>query len=155
MVGLKAESFRADIFFALPVFCVPLFALRSLEIGLIGFRDATGLGTLSYVHRFQDTLRRLVLNNVSLSITTLQRLVAPLELLRSLDITVQHFTPVLLDELSAHLPQLVELRLSFVSYSGAEGSYVQVDVSISFCRSVFTLLTRYRILQAFINFARR
>ena len=140
MVGLKAESFRADIFFALPVFCVPLFALRSLEIGLTGFRDATGLGTLSYVHRFQETLRQLVLSNISLSITTLQRLTAPMDLLRSLDITVQHFTPVLLDELSAHLPELVELRVSFVSYSGAEGSYVQVDVSNKLRLLVFTML---------------
>lgn len=130
MVGLKPEDFRADLFFSLPAFKVPLTALKSLDVGFTGFRDATGLGTMSYAHRFAETLESLTLTSCQLSTTSLLRLTEPLVYLRKLKIIVLHFTPIILDILSTTLPDLTELHLSFISYSGAEGRYRSIHVSV-------------------------
>ncbi|KAF5336369.1 hypothetical protein D9611_006579 [Ephemerocybe angulata] len=123
MVGLKAENFRADIFFALPLFHVPLHCLKSLDIGFTGFRDATGFWTIAYAHHFTETLERLVLRHTQLSTTSLARLAEPFSQLRKLEVAVEQFTPTVLDVLSTSLPQLTELRLSFLGYSGDDSFY--------------------------------
>ncbi|TFK28472.1 hypothetical protein FA15DRAFT_652719 [Coprinopsis marcescibilis] len=127
MIGLKAQNFHSPTFFSLPVFRVAFPALRSLDLGFTGFRDSTGQGTISYVHRFRERLSRLLLNHTQLSIGNVARLTNSFSSLRYLEIFVYHLSPTLLDLLSTKLVHLEDLRITCICFSGSQGPFQSAD----------------------------